>query len=206
MKSHKIITAFILIAIILISACKKDEDNNLITISVEQETDILENSFTVNWLVNTSDILKVTIEISKEKDLNTGIVLVNVANTTQTSQKIEELDGATTYYYKIIVELVNGNKLVSNINSVTTGYENVAVKITTSDGIKLAGKLKYLAGNEIKKPGIIFMHELRALGNNWNDAELVTNLIARGYVCLILDFRGHFLSDYVPLPTEQSEV
>lgn len=49
---------------------------------------------------------------------------------------------------------------------------------------------------------IVFWNSLMSIRHE----ELATNMIAKGYVCLILDFRGHFLSDYVPLPTEQSEV
>jgi len=207
MKTHqfKIIMAAVLL-LPMIFSCNKEDNNVPATIAVESETDISETGFTINWTVSSSDIEKITIKLSKEKTINVDVKVIEVSNTSQTSQKIEGLFGATTYYYRIDVDLADNSSVESDVKSVTTSFETTSVNIITSDGIKLAGKLKYLSSNNGKKPGIIFMHELRALGNEWNDAKIVTQLIAKGYVCLILDFRGHFLSDYVPLPVEHSEV
>lgn len=207
MKSHQLYPIITVLLIIpLIFSCNKNDDSDPVAISVEQESEVTETSFTINWSISSSDIEKITIELSKDKSLETDLKVIEVSNNDVKSYKIEGLNGATTYYYKIVVVQNNGNSIESDIQSITTSFESIAVKITTSDGINLAGKLKYLASNKDKKPGIIFMHELRALGNEWNSAKVVTQLIAKGYVCLILDFRGHFLSDNVPLPTEHSEV
>ncbi len=197
---------FFLLIIGIIASFNKEENTDSIKITVKQEKNITESGFTANWSVNSQQITSVSIELSTEESFDTNKLIVDIIDPYQTSQKIEGLSGATTYFYKIIMEMEDGNILMSDIVSVTTSYTTVTIKITTSDGINLAGKLKYLESNSSKKPGIVFMHELRALGNEWNDAKVVTQLIAKGYVCLILDFRGHFLSDYVELPTENSQV
>ncbi len=206
MKNYKALFSFSLLLIILSHfACNKDEEINQILISVGPATNIIESGFTVNWQLNEKDIKEVSVDLSSSESFGTDTIHIVVPDVNQTSLTINDLNGATTYYYKINVLLKDETSVVSEINSATTSYETLAVKIITSDGINLAANLKYLASNKEKKPGIVFMHELRAIRNNWNDAEVVQRLIAKGYVCLILDFRGHFLSDKVTLPTEPSQ-
>jgi len=111
------------------------------------------------------------------------------------------MKGATKYFYRIKVELIDGTTKFSEAKVVQTSYKTEAVTIATSDGINIAGKLKYLESEQGIRPGIIFMHELGIWVNNWQNAEVVTHLIAQGYACLIIDFRGHGQSDDFPLPS-----
>ena len=91
--------------------------------------------------------------------------------------------------------MISGKSLSSEIKKVMTIYKTETVTFMTSDNYKIVAKIKYLESNTAKGPGILFMHELGAFVNNWNNAELVTSLIAEGNVCMILDFRGHGQSD-----------
>ena len=207
MKRSNIVFSVIIISLgFLVSSCNKEQNNDPLSITINSATEITETGFTINWTVNTTDIEKIIIELSKDESMGSDVEIIDVASTDQTSKAIEGLDGATNYYFRINAVLDNGGSLLSDIESVITGYERKSVDITTADGISLSGTLKYLAGNEGKKPGIIFMHEMGAWINEWKNAEVVTDFIALGYVCLILEFRGHFSSEDVPMPTTQEEI
>ncbi len=207
MKSQPLFMLFIYSLILFsICSCKKEEENAPANITIEGVSEIVETGFTINWSTNSTDIKSILIEISLQSTFEVIDKEIDVVSTTQTSLVINLLLGATNYYYRIKATLNDGTVVLSKENTVTTGFKVESVSFTTSDGITLAGKLKYLESNDGKNPGIIFMHELNAWGNNWQTSDIVTGLIAQGYVCLILDFRGHFSSDYVPLPTDYSEV
>jgi alpha-beta hydrolase superfamily lysophospholipase len=104
------------------------------------------------------------------------------------------------------VEFNDDSVVLSEVKSVTTGYRSEIVSFTTEDGLTIAGKLFYLEHISATRPGIIFMHELGAFVNNWKGADVVINLVARGYVCLVIDFRGHGQSSPWDLPVDEGEV
>jgi len=207
MKSQHIFRIFFLSSIIFILfACKKNEEQVPVTINAESATEVTETSFKVSWSINSSDINSLSIELSSKNTFEPIEKAISVVNTSQKSQVVDQMNGATTYHYRVRASLNDGSTVLSAGKSVTTSYKTESVTITTSDGINIAGKLKYLESQKNDKPGIIFMHELGVWVNNWQSADLITSLIAQGYACLIIDFRGHGQSDYYPLPTDQSQI
>ena len=207
MKSQPIIRVFILCAFLLVLfSCKKEEANTPTSITMGSASDIKESSFKVNWSVNFNDISQLTIQLAFDESFSPIEKEVVVSHINQNNQEVNQLNGATQYNYRIKALLNNGDVIFSQISSVTTSYKSEPVSFTTSDGILIAGKLKFLESNSGAKPGIIFMHELGAWVNNWQNADVVTRFIAQGYICLIIDFRGHGQSSDFPLPTDVSEI
>ncbi len=207
MKSQPIIRVLIpFLILIVILSCKKEEGEAPINFTLQSASDIKETSFKINWTVNSNDINQITIQLALDESFNSIEKEVIVAQINQNSQEVNQLNGATQYNYRIKALLNNGDVIFSQIGSVTTSYKSEPVTFTTSDGILIAGKLKFLESNSGANPGIIFMHELGAWVNNWQNADVVTSLIAQGYVCLIFDFRGHGQSGDFPLPTDASEI
>lgn len=181
---------------ILFFACSKTEEKIAANISAGSATDITETSFVANWTVTSAEISSLRIEVS----INTSFAplhksSVNVADLTKKSELITGLTGASIYFYRIVAVLNDGSTITTNVKKIETSYHNELVTFATTDGINLAASIKYLKSNTNKKPGIVFMHELGVFVNNWKNAELITRLISQGYVCLVLDFRGHGQSD-----------
>ncbi len=207
MKSQPIIRVFILCAFLLVFfSCKKEEADAPITITLESASEIKETSFIVNWSANSADISQLTIQFAFNESFSPIEKEFEITNINENSLEVNELEGATQYKYRLKALLNNGGIIYSKISSVTTSYKIEPVTFTTSDGILIAGKLKYLESNNDIKPAIIFMHELGVWVNNWQNADVVTSLIAQGYICLIIDFRGHGQSGDYPLPTDASEI
>lgn len=209
MKSKSILNSFIyFILLILITSCNKDKDEPVqnIGLTTESATDITKTSFKIKWSINNTDYDKLLIEVSLSESFDVLDKEIDVTNNQQTVQVIDHLSGATKYYYRMKVNLKDGNSSFSLTKSATTSYDSETVTFITSDGINIAGKMKYLDDPRNAKPGIIFMHELGIWVNNWENADVVTSLISQGYVCLIFDFRGHGDSDDYSLPTEHSQV
>lgn len=177
------------------SSCKKEEESTPVNLTAEAPSEITETSFVANWSITTTDINSLKVEVSSKPDFIPLVKTVSVTNVSIKSQLIDQLNGASNYFYRVICQLNDGTTLTSESKKVETTYQTDIVSFKTSDGYTLAASIKYLESNTAKNPGIIFMHELGVFVNNWKNAELVTNLIAQGYVCMILDFRGHGQSD-----------
>jgi len=204
---NHILFILIISLVVVVFACKKsDEVDNGKIISLVSPTEIKETGFIAHWSTTLSETAELTIQLSLTNSFESVFKEITVANPSQTSQTIHQLSGATTYHYRIRAKLKDNSILFSEIKTVTTSYKTEEVIITTSDGIKLAARLKYLESTSGLKSGVIFMHELGTWFNNWQSSEVVTRLIAQNYACLILDFRGHFQSDDYPLPTDEGQV
>jgi len=197
------IIRFLIILIICIpfSCDKTESEETPALISVQANTTgITETSFIANWTVNSTDIKSISITVSLNETLSPVEKEVSVANTGNNNQLIDQMKGATRYYYRIVVELNDGSVKMSKVKVALTSYKTEELTILTSDGLNIAGKLKYLESEPGTKPGIVFMHELGVWVNNWKNADVVTNFISQGYACLVIDFRGHGQSDDFPLP------
>lgn len=196
MKSQPLLKMLIwcLFLSIMFSCTKTEEEKPIIRIIVESETEVSETSFVVNWNINSAAITSIKIELSDKINFSTVLKTVSVSDVSKKSRLIDSLKGASRYYYKIVAE-ADGQIVTSDVKNVTTSYKTETVSFTTSDGYKIAARLKYLESKAEKSPGIICMHELGVFVNNWNNNELVTSLIANGFVCMVLDFRGHGQSD-----------
>jgi dienelactone hydrolase len=191
MKSKRIIClALIFLFASGITSCKKDDSSEPALLSSIQSGEITETGFNIGWTVNSADVQEITIELSKSEGFE-EIEQVFEEPGQSTGISIKGLRGATKYYYRIMARAGNGPAFQSATFNETTKYTSETIHITTPDDMTLSARLCYLSYVEDKKPGIIFMHELGAFVNNWKSSECVTGLVAREYVCLILDFRGH---------------
>lgn len=202
MKAKQFLGSLLLFSLLVIQnlSCKKDDINTPPTITIEKATEVTETSFVINWATTATDIDKITIKLSLDGDMKNIEDDVHVTDLAKTSHLFEGLKGATDYYLKIKMELAGGTTLESSIKKVGTSYQDESVTMTTSDGLSLAGRIKYLGSDSSKRPAIIFMHQYKCLGNYWNGSDLERKCVARGWVCMVLDFRGHFGSDSWPLP------
>lgn len=180
----------IIIILTLVSSCKKSTDDNPKTVELKSPTNITETSFTANWNLITSDVKSIFIEIAFDNNYE-NIVKQIEANNTQSSLIIDDMLGATKYFHRLVVEFNDGSISKSGTKSLRTSYITETVTFTTSDDMTIAGKIYYLGSNDTPKPGIIFMHEMGVFVNNWNSSDVVLGLVAKGYVCLAFDFRGH---------------
>jgi dienelactone hydrolase len=62
--------------------------------------------------------------------------------------------------------------------------------ITTADGYKIETTIMFTDSASSLKSCVIFMHEL-GKGRSWDHKDIVLELVAKGYVCVLFNFRGH---------------
>lgn len=180
----------VILSLTVFVSCKKSTDDSPKTIELLSPTNITETSFTANWNMDASDVKSIFIELAT--DNNYENIIANIETSANTnSWDIEGLTGATKYYHRLVVEFNDGSIINSGTKSIRTAYISESVMFTTTDDMTIAGKISYLSTNETPKPGIIFMHEMGVFVNNWNSSDVVLGLVAKGYVCLVFDFRGH---------------
>ena len=190
---HFMVLACLLIC--LFPNCNKSDETPSPQLTVLGASDISENAFTLNWQVSSGTLQSLNVEIAENEQMNPILKTLTAENPGSNHLSVNDLRGATAYYFRIKAVFKNGKTFESEVKKQLTGYKSTNVLLTTSDGYTVAAKLKYLESLSAQRPAIIFMHELGAFVNNWNSADVVTELIARGYVCLTLDFRGHGQSD-----------
>jgi dienelactone hydrolase len=191
MKSTRILSlAMYFLFLSGITSCNKDESAEPALLSSIHTSEITETGFKIGWSVTSTDVQKITVELSRNEGFE-EMEQVFEESGQSSGILIQGLQGATKYYYRIVAETADGPVFQSGTFRETTPYTSETITITTSDGISLSAKLCYLSYVESKKPAILFMHEMGAFVNNWKSSDCVTGLVAKEYVCLILDFRGH---------------
>jgi dienelactone hydrolase len=209
MKTRNLINMLVimaLLALIMASSCKKDEEEQSASVQMEKTTDVTENSVVIHWSTTATAIKIVTVKVALDENFQDIQQEINVADPNAKSQLVEGLKGASYYYVKVILELIEGALVESDIEAVKTGYQDEPVNLTAQDGLNITGRIKYLESNTERKPAIVFMHQLQAPGNSWNGSETERKCVAEGWVCLVINFRGHFSSDDWPFPTNLQEV
>lgn len=208
MKKSYVTKFFYFVVLVFLFACNKSETPNpngggktQAHITINAEKDIEETEFTASWSVNKTGISSINLQISSTEEF-TDIIQDIAVPISSLTIKVSGLNGASTYYYKVIMNFSDNTSAISSTESVDTHFETEVVSFTTSDGLTLYGELAYLASNSGPKPAIIMMHS-RGTNMNWwryyelkNNTYLMKRLIAEGYVCLCFDFRGHGLSDF----------
>ena len=203
----KTITQFLLVLvtgfIVCTVSCNQDDKNDdpepTLTIVLKDATNVTENSFTANWTVNRTGITITIIEVSVQSDFSSIMKTITVNPPSTTSQIIDGLNGATTYYFRVNITLDDGTSGISNSRDQLTYYHTEDVDVTTSDGLNIGGKICYLESISVKKPGVLLLGVME-LSNLWKNEETFNKLVAAGYVCYIFDWRGHGQSDAFPLP------
>jgi len=187
--------------IVICTSCKKDDSEDEFTITNVSASDISESEFTASWSMPDAEIKQAIVEVSSNEDFSELVHDIILLIISERSIKVTNLYGASKYYFRIRIIFNDDSELISNTKSVFTTYTTESVMITTDDGIEVSGKLSYLDRMGSKRPGIIFMHEMGAWVNNWKASDVLVELVSKGYVCLVIDFRGHGQSSDWELPT-----
>ena len=182
---------YISILLFTLFSCNKAEDNIPKNVELLNPSSITEVSFTANWNVEKNNLKSIVLLLAYDNSFDEIIRTININDLNTSSFKVDGLYGATKYLHKLKIEYNDGTVLNSAIKTAKTTYFLESVNYNTSDNITIAAKLAFLSSNQSPKPGLIFMHEMGAFVNNWNNSDVVEGLIAKGYVCLIFSFRGH---------------
>lgn len=206
--SLSVLTIILLVLIMCFPCCKDNnsDDNPSYSISLKESTEVTETSFVANWITNATGIKSGTIELSFDETFLDLEKTININDPGKGSQLVEDLHGATIYFFRIILNMDDGQSLKSESGRTTTSYVDEATVLTTEDGLSITCRVKYLSSNTGQRPAIIFMHQFMCLGNFWNGADVTDNCIAEGWVCLVMNFRGHFGSSSWTLPTTLEEM
>lgn len=155
-------------------------------------TNVSETGFQINWSIeNPAGFQSIAVQLARNEDLSQSLSYVLIDDVSTTELLVENLDGATKYFYKVYL-LNNGNAVAeSEVKSAETGYQNESIEFTTEDDFTLRGSLAYLESVPGSRPGIIMMHEFGVWVNPWVGSALLKQLVAEGYICLTFFFRGH---------------
>jgi len=188
--TNGIFLLFIFTAILAFVSCKKSTDDTPKIVELLSPTNITETGFTANWNLESSIVQSLMLEVATDNNFE-NLIQTIALNNTQKSLTIDNLEGATMYFHRIIVGFNDGTIINSKIISLKTAYFSEAVTFTTSDNLTIAGKINYLSSNDTPKPAIIFMHEMGVFINTWKGSDLINKLVEKGYVCMYFDFRGH---------------
>ena len=205
MKTQIAFLTFLMISIFYFSGCQTDEPEPELQITLKDASDITETSFVINWTLNRSAIKSISIDVSSNDSFSVDLKTIAVANTANTSQKVDCLHGATTYYIRLNVTLDDGVKKTSNTKDVSTRYTSELVKVFTIDGIKIGGEINYISGDRSKRPGVILMGSY-SRPNTWMRKDFFKTLLASGYVCYVFDWRGHGMSGNWEMPQNDVEL
>lgn len=194
MKTQIVFLTLLMVSVFCFSGCQKDEVEPELQITLKDVSDITETSFVINWALNRAALKSISIDVASNSSFSTDLKTIKVVNTANTSQKVDNLHGATTYYFRVHVTIDDGTKKTSYSKTATTNYTSEAVEFFTTDGIRISGIISYLTGDGSKKPGIIL---LDGYGQNksWMDKDIFLRFLASGYVCCTFDWRGHGDSD-----------
>jgi len=161
-------------------------------------TMVSETGFQLNWtVVQPAGAESIAVELSEDSEMTHITQYIDVGNINSESILVNNLKGATRYYYRIIFLTGGVSVYRSDIASTETYYQVDNIELTTEDSFHLSGKLAYLESVQGSRPGIILMHEFGVWVNPWLGSDLMRQLVAEGYVCLSFFFRGHGTSDPV---------
>lgn len=191
-KSKIYLIVFLILSLFLV-ACEKTQDEDVMSekIILKEASNITETSFDINWTANVSGITSFVLELGETYPWRNPIIIE--LNPFLNTYNIDQLNGASSYCYRLKADFSDGTSFTTPIKSTSTLFTTEVVNISTEDGLNLSGKLYYLdyMTNAEPVPGVIFMHELGVFVNNWKSSMVVKSLMREGYVCLVFDFRGH---------------
>jgi dienelactone hydrolase len=162
------------------------------TLKILSLTNASESGFQINWSIeNPVGFQSIAVRVASNEDMTSSIAYVLMDDISTDHLLVENLQGATPYYYT--VALLNNSTTVveSEIKSAETAYMVESIDLLTEDDYTLSGKLAYLESLPGQRPGIILMHEFGVWVNPWIGSALLRDLVADGYLCLTFFFRGH---------------
>jgi hypothetical protein len=155
-------------------------------------TNVSETGFQINWAIeNPVGFQSIAVQVARNEDLSQSLSYVLIEDISTNQLLVDNLDGATEYYYQVYL-LNKGSAVVeSEVKSAETAYYYETVELTTEDDFKLMGRIAYLESIPDKRPGIIMMHEFGVWVNPWVGSTMLKQLVADGYICFTFFFRGH---------------
>lgn len=195
MKALKILPLIVILSFVLFPACedKGSAEPETLIIAILDPTDKSETGFIAHWSVNRSNIESAMIEFARTKDFSDIIKQVVVNDPQKSSQSVDGLQGATKYYYRLVVNLDDGTSGQSQSESVVMAYQSESANVVTLDDVHIAGDIYYLNSNPAKSPAMILMGHF-SVPNMWKGEDIFLDLVAQGYICYVFNYRGHAAS------------
>ena len=161
-------------------------------LKVLSPSNITETGLQINWSVEDPfGFQSIGVQVAANEDMTGSITYVVIDDISTEHVVVDNLQGATTYYYRVSLLDQSGPLVESEIKSVETTFKQESITLVTEDEYELSGKLAYLESLPGKRPGIILMHEFGVWVNPWPGSPLMRQLVADGYICLTFFFRGH---------------
>jgi len=155
-------------------------------------TSVTETEFQINWSIEDPiGFQSISVQVATEEDMTNSVTFVNIDDISTDHYLVDNLHGATQYYYKVSL-LNNGTAVVeSEVKAAVTNYMKESIELVTEDNYTLTGRLAYQESLSGKRPGVILMHEFGVWANPWIGSDLLRQLVADGYICMTFFFRGH---------------
>ena len=193
---YKSISAILFLSLLI--SCESNPGGGDVTtdpkpvLKILSPTNISEAGFQINWSIeNPIGFQSIFVQVATKEDMTNSVTYVQIDDISTDHLLVDNLDGATQYYYKVSL-LNNGTAIVeSDIKNAETAYKVESIELVTEDNYTLSGKLAYLESLTGKRPGIIMMHEFGVWVNPWIGSALLRQLVGEGYICMTFFFRGH---------------
>lgn len=182
------ILIYVIVILIAISGCKKDEQT-IETVYDFQITPKGEEEVVINWDEKEEGrTVKFTIATNSFFNVN---VIEKVVESSIESVTINGLSPLTNYFIKLEV-FTDAKPIWSLIDEFTSSYTKRTVTYETSDGIMISCALNYISSRlSPSSRRIIFMHEYGASKSKWTQTVVMDSLVKDGNLCASFDFRGH---------------
>jgi dienelactone hydrolase len=185
---------FIILSFLYLVSCKKKDRMEDVTVHAPIENvqilNISESECSVHWNAYPEDLTKVSIELSENEFFSSATINFALADAGQSYFKIEKLKEVTTYFLRIKAVKKDGSVYTTANVTFRTGCITTKLFVTTVDGFKIETTIMYTDSGSSLKPCIIFLHEL-GKGKSWDHKDIVLDFVAKGYVCVLFNFRGH---------------
>jgi dienelactone hydrolase len=179
------------IGLIAFSACGKFNTTPEVSINFQDPSNVTETRFQVSWSINTTDYQSLTFILAADPNFEEVIRSQTFDDIGTNSIILEDLRGAATYYYRISLLRSPGNIFISNTVSIEMPFRTESISFDTPDMANLKGFIYYRGEMEGRRPAVLLMHEFGIFVNGWINSDMLKELVAEGYVCLIYSNRGH---------------
>jgi hypothetical protein len=161
-------------------------------LKVLSPSQITESSFQINWSIeNPVGFQSIGVQVATNEDMSNSVTYVQIDDIATDHLLVDNLAGASLYYYKVSLSDNGSATVESEIKSIETAYKTESINLVTEDDYTLKGKLAYLESLSGPRPGIIMMHEFGVWVNPWIGSPLLRQMVSEGYMVLSFFFRGH---------------
>ena len=161
-------------------------------LTILSPSQVSETGFQINWSIeNAFGFQSIFVQVATGDDMSNSVKYVRIDDITTDHLLVENLHGATPYFYRVSLQSEGSSVVESEIKVAETAYQVDNIELITADNYTLTGKFAYLESLSGKRPGIILMHEFGVWVNPWVGSPMLRQLVSDGYCCLTFFFRGH---------------